>query len=167
MNKTILKITLCVVVHMMATVSTYAQQGKMIQPSKASLDMNFLEAKIKRITNHQNDFLDFVNPINGGFEGREQTLELFHAAFRFSEILDSVVNLLFIYNKLSCQSDKAIVASLANMLILQCAEKIESEITSINNGLSSIKKTAIVLSGTQFKEDLREIKDRLETIKLK
>lgn len=160
MSRIILKIILCIAVLFVAALPVYAQQAKL------GADIEFIEKKITRMSNYAGDFLDFVNPQRGNFEGRVQTAELFHSAVRFDELLNSLATLLVIYNKLACQSDKVAISPLVESDVRGCAKKIGTTLASINDLLAAIKTPAIVVVGTQFKDDLRETRARLEAIRL-
>lgn len=159
MIKALLKNGFRAIALLIVATSVYAQQLQKVT------DIDFIEIKAKRLFNHRSDFIDFINPENGSFVGRDETERLLATATNVYDRLSTLENMLYIHSKLTCRPDKAMVASFAKMEIQHSVGIIEIELKFINGYLTVIKSPAIVASGTQLRDDLREIKERLEAIK--
>lgn len=159
MNKSVLKTALCVAVLLITTTAASAQQ------SKSKADLEYIETKKKRLNEYQKDFLDFYSTHKRDLEERNLLLELAGVASNAHTYLDSIWNLIYIYNNLSCKPDKSMVASLAEFQIKDHIKMLALEISTVNNNISFTKIPAVATSGTQLKDDLREIITKLEAIK--
>lgn len=120
---------------------------------------------MKRLKNYRQDFLDLAKPRNNEFGGAASAKELAEVTLRVDEYLNSTWTLVYIYSNLSCEPDKAMVRSVAKTQVSYYVKTIEIEVRMVNGSLSSTKTHAIAMSGTQLKDDLREIIARLEAIK--
>lgn len=135
------------------------------QLSKSDSDLEYIEAKMKKLKNYRQDFLDFTKPRNNEFENIFPAQELTEVALNVDGYLNSAWSLVYIYSNLSCVQDKAMVGSLAKMQVAYYAKMIEVEIKGVNRILSTVKTPALAASGVQLRDDLRETIDRLESIK--
>lgn len=159
MNKSVLKTALCIAVLLVTATVASAQQ------SKQNADLDYIEVKQKRLNEYQRDFLDFSTSHKRDIEERGLLLQLAGVASTAQTYLDSIWNLVYINNNLSCKSDKAMVASLAEFQIKHYIKTLALEISTVNNNISFTKIPAVATSGTQLKDDLREIIAKLEAIK--
>ena len=160
MNKTILKAALCVAALMMAALPVYAQQ------TKPDSDVDYIEAKMKRVWNHRRDLFEFAGSNKRDIVEVNIALELVEIADAAHDNLDIIKTFIFIRNKMSCKNDKDVVEAMAQLQIDYYALQMGPKIDLVNLNLSRTKVPAIAVTGTQLKDDLREIKDRLQSIKL-
>ncbi len=160
MDKTILKITLCLAMSMMLAFAAYGQQSKPIS------DLDYIESKMKRLKDYRQDLMDVAKFHKNDLAEYGAVLGVYEAALNVDEYLNSSWSLVYIYSNLSCEIDRAMVASMAKLQIGTYVRKIGTEIGAINSNLSITKTAAIAIAGTRLKDELREIKDRLEAIKL-
>lgn len=159
MNKTIFKVATGISLLLMIATLANAQQS---QPQN---DIDYLETKMTRIADFQGDFLDFTKSQTRDTREYEAVERLLDNATQVYEYLYSLHRLLLVYDQISCKADKQPVARAIRSSIYRYNQNIDSLIKQANTSLSFTKIPAIATAGTQYKDDLRDIKAKLEAIK--
>src|SRR5262249_54828445 len=95
----------------------------------------------------------------------EIAFNLFNISSIESEYISNIQTMLNIHQQVSCRSDKDIVwlevkRSRDYYLLL-----IDNDIKSINLDISTSKSPAIATSGTQLKDDLRDVKTFFQSLR--
>jgi len=134
------------------------------QPRQSNSE--FLRAKSRRFIDYQRDFLSFARESKGGDDWAIPS-NLHTAASTISEYLFATRSFLEIYDHLSCPSDRANARSILRREFAYYAKQIDGYVDTVNLGLSYTRAPAVATSGTQMKEDLRELKAFFEAVTLK
>lgn len=151
-------LAVCVVILMLVPTQSFSQQ-----PMRQA-EVDFIQAKIKRFINYQEDFLSLVKPRQSDTGEYVMGLELNSVADRVYLYLSSVNALLYIWDNLSYKPDREKIRWRILFEIREYAKSIDISIKTVNNCLSLTRIPAMANSGTQMKEDLREIKSLFESI---
>jgi hypothetical protein len=130
------------------------------QPKQSNQD--FLQAKFQRFINYETDFNAFARGSNLEWE---IPIDLSNVAASASEYLLATQAFLQIYDQLSCEADRGKAWPLITQKLGYYAKQIDTSIKTVNRGLSYTKAPAVATSGTQMKEDLREVKAFFESIR--
>jgi hypothetical protein len=123
-----------------------------------------IEAKGKRFNNYIRDFLDLGKSYRYGSDEYGVATELYNIADWANESTNSISPLLTIYDSASCESDRAVAGSIIKQRITYYTGRIDLEIKLANSSLSLTTSPALAASGTQLKDDLRGLKELLESI---
>ena len=135
------------------------------QTSPQSSD-ELLNAKQKRFLEYNRDFLDFVKSIPDTFE-KLYASELVTVASETVDRLDAAGNFLWIYRSLSCKEDRARIKPLLENQFSFYSQYLELSIKSVNLDISHTKTPGVAVEAIRMKDDLREAKSILDSIKLR
>jgi hypothetical protein len=133
------------------------------QPGQSNLE--FLVAKSHRFLSYEDDFVAFAHNAKG--DDKRTTFELFDAASSVHQFVFAAGSLLNIYDSLSCRSDRESAWAIIRTAFDHYARQTENHIKTVNSRLSYVKVPAVAASGTQMKEDMRELKAFFETVRPK
>lgn len=148
--RSLISITLAVVL----SANAAAQQSK-------QSNQEFLQAKSRRFINYGTDFAAFARGSNLEWE---IPMDLGNIAASTGDFITAAQAFLDIYDQLSCQADRSKTWSVIKRNLDYYGKQIDNFVKTVNNGLSFTKAPAVATSGTQMKEDLRELKAFFESI---
>ena len=158
MTKIGLQLILCATILFLCPTNSFSQQAK----KQSSLDS--LQAKMGRLVNYQNDFIDFAKSQHHDSLEYEVVTSFNVVSNEVFEYVSSTRTLLYIYENLSCDVDRTLAKTMIKKQLNGYLQMLDNDIKTVNIGLSDVKTPAIATSGTQLKEDLREIKMLLEQL---
>lgn len=124
---------------------------------------DFLDKKLGRMIDSANDFNDLTSRFNG--QDREVVLEMCHQAQVASSYLSAMSTLVDLYKNITCQSDRAQVWRSLKRASAFYVKQLDFSARIINNDLSRAKNPAIIVAGNQLKDEMRVIKEFLESIR--
>ena len=151
-------LAVCAVILMLVPTQSFSQQPK------RQAEVDFIQIKIKRFIDYQQDFLGFCESRRNDTTEYGIASDLNTVASQIYDYLDSTRTLLYIWDNLSCKPDREKVRWIILDQIRDYAKRIDISIKFVNSRLSFTRIPAMANSGTQMKEDLREIKTLFESI---
>lgn len=85
---------------------------------------------------------------------------------KFKEQVTSLSSLLYIYNMVECAPDNSLVAGSVKIQHIYVSKVATFHISIINSSLSQSKNPALVSRGDALRTEIREIQEKLESIKI-
>jgi hypothetical protein len=131
-----------------------------VQPNSVSL-----HKAVKRFLEYNRDFITFAKSGSPGSPEREVVWDLETVASRASDVLGASSVLLEVRDSLSCEEDRARINPLLRDEFLNYSRLIELDIESVNNGISYIDKPGVAVEAIRMRDDLRDSKRMLDSIK--
>jgi len=121
----------------------------------------------KSFTDYQKDFLDFANS-SAKDTGLEYSvaMELFKIAAENNERIGATTALLFVYENVHCKDDLARIRPLLGLDLSMYSKQINLDVESANRQISSTQSPGVAAEATHMRDDLREAKGILDSIKL-
>jgi len=135
--------------------------------SNGQIDSNYdyFLAKQKRFNSFEKDFVSFAKA-HMGDSLEYQIAEGFQVVAALSqERMNAARMLTDINDNLVCPADRELVRVHLRRLLDSDISLISLDIESMNNGLSYTRFPAISQTAIQMKDELREVKSRLETVR--
>jgi hypothetical protein len=131
-------------------------------------DEDFLKKESDRFSNYAEDFTQFGKSqlSESNYSEGETASRLLTVATLTNHYSHASWVLLAIYKRLCCNTDRANMKPVIKGELNFYAGQVGIYIDWVNNEISYTKVPAIAVSGTKMKEDMREIKSRLESIEL-
>jgi len=132
-------------------------------PSSAKL----LHSKEKRFDEYQEDFLSFAKSAMGvGGSEYEAGFDFYTIAAETGERLHAARTLLEIYDDLLCEEDRARIRFRINSELLYYGKEIDLSIQQVNVYIPATKRPGVAAEAIRMKDDLREVKGILDSVKL-
>ncbi len=133
--------------------------------SKPQSDADYLAAKARLFNNYAQDFLDFSKAHTNNIDEYEISLDLLVTAQAVADYLDATSTLLTVYDDISCDSDRVRVRPLIRTQLAAYAAQIGRNISRVNLNLSYTKIQGVAVTAGRMKEDMREVKDKLDSLR--
>jgi len=130
-----------------------------------------LKAKAKRFVEYGQDFVNFAKAASGtqGFEQLaeyEAATTLQSVAGETSDKLRAAITLLQVYSALSCEEDRSIVRRFVEREFRFYSQQIEISIDQVNFSIAYTKRPGVAAEAGRMRDDLREVKNTLDSMKL-
>ena len=117
--------------------------------------------KEKDFHNYGRDFFDFVN--GDEYEPSEVLAEI---AWKVEDHISAVRALLDIYDGLSCPEDQAKTRLIIRRQLGYYARDLDSEIKESNMSIEHTKKPGVAAEATRMRDELRDVQELFNSIKL-
>lgn len=131
--------------------------------SPSSYDL--LRAEVERFNNYGQDFLDFAKS-SSDLEW-QYAMELQRISGETADRLDAASMLLKIDDALSCQEDREKIRPIIQSQIGYYRELTDQWIGGANVDIAATKQPGVAAEAARMRDDLREIKTILDSIKLR
>lgn len=109
------------------------------------------------------DFNDLTSRFNG--QDREVVFEMCHQADVAGAYLSAMSTLAALYENMTCEPDREQVWRSVKRSLAFYVKQLDLGARIINNSVGRAKNTAIVVAGNQRKDELRAVKEFLESIR--
>lgn len=157
---TLKRLAICFLLTVLAATVASSQQ------SKPQSNSDVLDTRIKRLFDYEQDFIEFTKSNRNNTNEYEIARELVTVARESSDLVDAASSLLFVYDNITSKADRATVSRFIESKLSTYVQMLDLSIKQINLQLSYTKSVGIAASGTRLKEELRDIKSLLESIRL-
>ena len=143
--------------------------GVLAQSQPQSNYADRLNAKEKRFVEYQKDFVDFAKAAVSSDAPAleyETAFELQTVAGETADRLHAARIFMEIYSKLSCEEDRARIAPVIEREFLLDSQQMELSIKEATVAISYMKRPGVAAEAVRMKDDLREARSSLDSIKL-
>jgi len=120
-----------------------------------------LALKEKNFHNYGHDFLDFAKG-----DEYEPSAGLADTAWEVEGHISAAMALLDVYDSLSCPPDRAAARTIIRRQLGYYSKDIDSEIKISNMGIERTKKPGVAAEATRMRDDLRDVRELFNSIKL-
>jgi hypothetical protein len=118
----------------------------------------------KRFTDYQQDFLQMSKAGPAPSVEYDIETDLANIAGQALDYIDSTTALVFIYENLSCENDKAMTRAIARPQISTYVKMVAALANEANTNLSYTKVPAVSTTAINMKADLRSLRDSLDSL---
>jgi hypothetical protein len=125
------------------------------QPNRTTL-----VKKQQKFSHYGQDFLDFAK------SEYEPSFDLGQVASTNVERLDSAKTLLEIYDNLSCPQDRTAPRELIQSEFVFYSKEVALDIKTVNLIIAHAQKPGVAAEAAQMRDDLRELQDLFDSIRL-
>lgn len=118
----------------------------------------------KRFAEYQQDFVQFARASSG--DEYEVAMDLSTIAAQAGDYMNAVLTLLNIYDDVSCKEDQEKIRPVIEADVRFYSKNLEVFTQEANLGIAHTKMPGVAAEGTRMRDDLREAKSILDSIKL-
>jgi hypothetical protein len=134
-----------------------------LQPASSSY---FPEAKQKHFRDYQKDFLDFEKSAQNSTVELAVANDLQTAARETQTSIDTASLLIQIYENLSCSEDRTRTKLVLYTQFAAYSKELDLAVSQTNYKISFIQRPGVAAEATRMRDELREVKSILDSIKL-
>jgi hypothetical protein len=124
-------------------------------------DRTILAQKQKKFAHYGQDFLDFARS-----DEYQLSSDLAQVASENGDHLNSAATLLEIYDTLSCPSDRIAVRALIKTQFVYFSKEVALYVKLVNLDIAHLQKPEVAAEAGRMRDDLREVQDLFDSIKL-
>ena len=157
---------LLAVIIVFAAIPAFSQQPTTKSNSNLADVSELLMAKSKRFGEYERDFLDYASTLDFDSLERMECRDLVDFASRIGDQLDAANLMVLVYDKVSSARDRARIRLLIETFLNRNISFLDVFMRGVNQSLPRITNQTIAASASRMKDDLRETKALLESIKL-
>lgn len=132
--------------------------------SSQKITSQSFEPLLRHFNDYQRDFASFMS--SQGHNDFEFVLSstLAHVAESADLYLDTTYRLLWLYENMTCEQDKALTAQTIKLMIPSYLQLMEAQLTDTNNGLSHTRLPGMAATAVRMRDDLREARTLLYSL---
>ncbi len=134
--------------------------------TEAQPNRGILAKKRKQFAYYTQDFLDFARADIARADEYSISSDLAQVASENADHLNSAGTLIELYDKLSCPQDRTAVRALIQDEFVSYSKQVTLYVKMVNLNIAHLQKSEVAAEAGRMRDDLREVQNLFDSIKL-